>query len=334
MSVTVLRPGLASTFQDLGRHGHQHLGMPVGGAMDPRAHRLANLIAGNERDMATLEITLVGPVLRFDAPACIALSGADLSPMVNGAPIPMGRPIIMRAGDVLSFGARRTGVRCYIAWHGGIALPEVLGSQSTYLRGRLGGFQGRALQKDDVLPLNTPLRIDALDPLVGALQRLAIYLPSTLAYNPRARLRVMRGPHTGLFTDKALRTFFHDTYRIANESDRMGYRLLGPALTLRANRQLPSEGATFGSVQVPPDGLPIILMADRQSIGGYPKIGHVATVDLPQLAQSMPGESLCFEEITLAQAQQLDNLREQALEGLRSSLNELRERMACSIQKA
>lgn len=327
MSVTVIRPGLASTFQDCGRHGHQHLGVPVGGAMDQRTHQLANLIAGNERDMATLEITLLGPTLRFETPACIALAGADLSPAVNGEPAPMGRPLVMRAGDVLSFGPRRSGVRCYLAWHGGIALPHVLGSQSTYLRGGLGGFHGRALRKGDVLPLNAPLRCDMLEALARDLGQTSIYLPSTLANNPRARLRIMRGPHTGLFTDEALRALFGKPYRIANESDRMGYRLQGPPLSVRESRQLLSEGASFGSIQVPADGQPIVLMADRQSIGGYPKIGHVATVDLPQLAQSMPGETVWFEEIGLAQAQQLDNLREQALGRLRASLEGLRKRI-------
>lgn len=324
MSITVIRPGLASTFQDCGRHGHQHLGVPVGGAMDLRAHQLANLIAGNRHDLATLEITLMGPTLRFDAPACIALAGADLSPTINGTPAPMGRPLVMHAGDILSFGERRNGVRCYLAWHGGIALPSVLGSQSTYLRGALGGFQGRALRKEDILPLNLALRADTLDALAEDLDRMSIYLPSTLANNPRAHLRVMRGPHTGLFTEDALRALFNSPYRITNESDRMGFRLQGPALPVLENRQLLSEGATFGSIQVPADGLPIVLMADRQSIGGYPKIGHVATVDLPQLAQCMPGEEVRFEEIGLAQAQQLDNLREQALARLSASLDGLR----------
>jgi len=333
MSVTVLRPGLASTFQDCGRHGYQHLGMPVGGAMDQRAHQLANLIAGNERDLATLEVTLMGPALRFDAPACIALAGADLGPQINGRSAPMGRPLVMRAGDILSFGARRNGMRCYIAWHGGIALPEVLGSQSTYLRGGLGGFQGRVLRKDDVLPLNTPLNDQKQDALARDLQKMAIYLSASLACNPRPRLRVMRGPQTGLFTDQALAALFSGEYRIANESDRMGYRLAGPALPVRENRQLLSEGATFGTIQVPSDGLPIVLMADRQSIGGYPKIGHVASVDLPQLAQCMPGEMLRFEEIGQAQAQQLDNLREHALAGLRDSLGPLRERIAHSVRE-
>ncbi|MFA7668624.1 MAG: biotin-dependent carboxyltransferase family protein [Burkholderiaceae bacterium] len=327
MSVTVIRPGLASTFQDCGRHGYQHLGVPVGGAMDQRAHCLANLIAGNEPDTATLEITLLGPVLRFDTPACIALTGADLSPRVNNEAVPMGRPLVVNTGDLLSFGARRSGLRSYIAWHGGIALPDILGSQSTWLRGRLGGFHGRALRKGDVLPLNQPLQARAAQALAEELATTAIYLPSTLAYNPRPRLRIMRGPHTGLFTDESLQTLFDSEFRIANQSDRMGYRLEGPALCLKENTQLLSEGATFGSMQVPPDGQPIVLMADRQSIGGYPKIGHFASVDLPQLAQSMPGDILSFEEITLAHAQQLDNLREQALERLAGSLQSLRQRI-------
>lgn len=332
MSVTVIRPGLSSTFQDCGRHGHQHLGMPVGGAMDLRAHQLANLIAGNTGDPATLEITLLGPVLRFDAPACIAMAGADLSPTINDKPAPLGRPLILNAGDTLAFGARRSGVRCYLAWHGGIALPEVMGSQSTYLRGRLGGFQGRALQKGDVLPLTASIREKGLDELAADLNRTSIYLSASLAPNPRARLRVMRGPQTHLFTDEALQALFNSEYQIANESDRMGYRLVGPELKVRENRQLLSEGATFGTIQVPSDGMPIVLMADRQSIGGYPKIGHVASVDLPQLAQCMPGEVLQFQEIELAQAQQLDNLREHALASLADSLAPLRERIARSVR--
>lgn len=328
MSVTVIRPGLASTFQDCGRHGYQHLGVPVGGAMDTRAHCLANLIAGNVQDTATLEITLVGPVLRFDTPACIALTGADLSPMVNGVAVPMGRPLVVNAGDLLSFGPRRSGLRSYIAWHGGIGLPSILGSQSTWLRGRLGGFHGRALRKGDVLPLNKPLQARAGKALAEELAATPIYLPSTLVCNPRPRLRIMRGPHTGLFTDESLQTLYGSEFRIASQSDRMGYRLEGPALCLRESIQLLSEGATFGSIQVPPDGQPIVLMADRQSIGGYPKIGHFASVDLPQLAQSMPGDILSFEEITLEDAQQLDNRREQAFERLAGSLQGLRQAIA------
>lgn len=334
MSVTVLRPGLSGTFQDCGRHGHQHLGIPVGGAMDLRAHQLANLIAGNDRDLATLEITLVGPTLQFNSAAVIAMAGANLSPSLNGVAVALGRPLVVQPGDILSFGERRDGVRCYLAWHGGIALPSVLGSQSTYLRGGLGGFHGRALMKGDVLPLNRPLRADTLESLAADLNAMSIYLPSTLANNPRTRLRVMRGPHTELFTDEAFHALLNSPYRIANESDRMGYRLQGPTLPLKESRQLLSEGVSLGSIQVPADGLPIVLMADRQSIGGYPKIGHIATVDLPQLAQRMPGEEIQFQEISLAQAQQLDNLREEALARLATSLEGMRTRIARCVSAA
>lgn len=334
MSITVIRPGLASTFQDSGRHGHQHLGVPVGGAMDLRAHQLANLIAGNSQDFATLEITLIGPTLRFDAPACIALTGADLSPTLNGKPAPMGRPLVLRTGDTLAFGERRNGVRCYVAWHGGIALPKVLGSQSTYLRGKLGGFQGRALLKGDVLPLGATLPDETLDTLAHDLNGMSIYLPSTLANNPREHLRLVRGPHTALFTDAALQALFESTYRISNDSDRMGYRLQGPTLAVKESRQLLSEGATFGSIQVPADGLPIVLMADRQSIGGYPKIGHVASVDLPQLAQRMPGDEIRFEEISLESALQLDMQREQAFARLNDALQGLRQRLAQAVPQS
>lgn len=332
MSITIIRPGMASTFQDLGRHGHQHLGVPVSGAMDPRAHQLANLIAGNECDTATLEVTLVGPELRFNTSCCIALAGADLDARVNGSTVPMYRPLIMRAGDVLSFGERRSGTRCYIAWHGGLDLPRVMGSQSTWVRGSLGGFQGRALQRGDTIGLNARLRAPACPELQVHLAKMAIYLPGPLTAGPRACLRVLKGPHTELFTPQARQALFNHDYRIASDSDRMGYRLQGPLLPLLAGRQLPSEGASFGSIQVTSAGLPIVLMADRQSVGGYPKIGHIATVDLPQLAQCMPGEHLRFEEVDLAQAQQLDLRREQAFNGLRNSLAALRARIRDCIQ--
>src|SRR5690606_1646636 len=200
-------------------------------------------------------------------------------------------------------------------------------SQSTYLRGGLGGFQGRALRKGDVLKLKASLPNHALDALANDLADTYIYLPSTLVNNPRERLRVVRGPHTRLFNEAAIESLLNSDYRISNQSDRMGYRLEGPALPLRENQQLLSEGATFGSIQVPADGAPIVLMADRQSIGGYPKIAHVITVDLPQLAQSMPGDTIRFEEVELPVAYQLDMQRERALMDLKDALTPIRERI-------
>lgn len=324
MSITVIKPGLLSSFQDLGRFGHQHLGVPVGGAMDSRAHRLANLLVGNTQDEATLEVTLVGPTLRFEAAGCIAISGAQLNPTLNEQPIPNNRPIIVRPGDVLAFGARTAGLRSYIAWNGGIALPSVLGSRSTYLRGGFGGFHGRALRKGDVFNMLGDLEASPLDDLEQELWSIKVYLPAILGLIPRASIRVMRGMHTKLFTDSSIADFFAGEYRISPQSERMGYRLQGPQLSLKSSTQLLSEATSFGSIQVPPDGNPIILMADRQTTGGYAKIGHVATVDLPVIAQCMPGETLRFTEIALDQAQQLDSQREEAFERLQQALAPLR----------
>ncbi len=330
MSIQVIKPGLLSTFQDLGREGLQHLGIPVSGAMDSRAHRLANELVGNQQDQATLEITLVGPTLQFDAPACIALCGADLAPSVNGKPVANNRPLILRAGDVLAFGPRKTGLRAYLAWHGGVSLPSVLNSRSTYLRGGFGGLDGRALRKGDTLALNTVLPPACLDALEQTLWEISIYLPAILGLRQRNTLRLVRGAHTALFTDQALQHLLTDAFRVSADADRMGYRLQGPTLALREPVQLLSEATCPGSIQVPADGQPIILMADRQTTGGYAKIGHIATVDLPLVAQSMPGDALTFSEITLAQAQQLDLRRETAFAALHTDLAPLRAALAAA----
>lgn len=324
MSMHVLKPGMLSSFQDLGRTGHQHLGVPVGGVMDSQAHRLANLLVGNEEDEATLEITLTGPTLRFDAPACIAICGAQLNPVLNQEPVPNNRPLIVRSGDVLAFGARASGLRAYIAWHGGIDLPPVMSSRSTYLRGGFGGFKGRALQKDDILPMQARLDARDLDALARELWEIKVYLPAILSLAHRATVRAVRGAHAPLFTERAIQDFFSGEYRISPQSERMGYRLQGAQLPLRSSQQLLSEATSFGSVQVPPDGNPIVLMADRQTTGGYAKIAHVATVDLPIIAQGMPGDTLKFTEISLEEAQQLDSQREAAFGRLHQALSPLR----------
>jgi biotin-dependent carboxylase-like uncharacterized protein len=324
MSLTVLAPGLLSSFQDLGRHGHQHLGVPVGGAMDERAHRLANLLAGNPESEATLEITLLGPRLRIDAPCCLAVCGADLQPTLDGRPLPNNRPIVARAGEVLKFGPRRQGARAYLAVHGGFALEPVLGSRSTNLRGRYGGYQGRALAAGDLIRLGRKLADAGLEELARELWNLRIYLPSSLGAPARPRLRALRGEHAGLFKAAAVRSFYSAPFRISPQSERMGYRLQGPQLELQRPRQLLSEATCFGTVQVPAEGQPIVLMADRQTTGGYPKIAHVASVDLPLLAQSLPGDTVGFEEIDIDAAQRLDARREAACARLQQALAPLR----------
>jgi len=337
MSITVLKPGLQSSFQDLGRTGYQHQGVPVNGAMDERAHRLASLLVGNSPSRATLEITLVGPVLRFEAPACFALAGADLGATLNGAAVPMLRPQLARAGDLLAFPARAApgrGARAYLAVHGGYAIEPVMGSESTYLRGGFGGLDGRALIKGDVVGLRKTLRNDddSLAALDTATQALRLYLPATLVGAPRAALRVVPGAHWDLFDAESQERFVQTEFRVSPASDRMGYRLAGPDIHQSSEIQMLSEAACFGSVQVPADGQPIVLMADRQTTGGYSKIVQVISADLPLLAQYAPGQSLRFTLTTLEEAQRLDQARERAYAGLAAALEPLRAQLLAQTQ--
>ncbi|MBV7484471.1 biotin-dependent carboxyltransferase family protein [Bordetella sp. BOR01] len=328
MSLTVLKPGLLSSFQDAGRTGCQHLGVPVCGAMDARAHRLANLLAGNQADPATLEITLVGPTLRFESPACFAIGGADLHATLNGAAVPCHRPLVARTGDVLAFGSATPGrgMRAYLAVRGGYALTPVMGSTSTYLRGRFGGHAGRALAKGDTigLPGALPGKPAALARLADALWQIRIYLPATLAPSLRHALRVLPGVHWDEFDAESRHHLLHAEFRISTQSDRMGYRLDGPTLAMTAPRQILSEAASYGTVQVPSGGEAIVLMADRQTTGGYPKIAQVITADLPSLAQRGPGYALRFAGIELDEAQRLDGEREDAFAQLQDALAPLR----------
>lgn len=301
--IEVRQGGAQSQLQDLGRHGHQHLGVPVGGAMDTDAHQRANRLVGHRSDEATLEMVLVGPSLWFSSAARIAITGADLSPTLAGQAVPLNVAVNLPAGAVLAFGARVAGMRSYLAVQGGFDVPRVMGSRSTYIRGGFGGHQGRALRRGDRLAIGRAPAAAELPTLAPA-----PHLPQP---GPDAlhRLRVVWGEHWALFTEAAQQLLCTATFRISHQSDRMGYRLTGPALARPAAGELISEAVTFGTVQVPPDGQPIVLMAERQSTGGYPKIGHVISADLPLLAQLGPDQALRFEPVALAAAQALDLAR-------------------------
>ena len=324
MSMIVLKPGMLSTFQDLGRFGQQHLGVSVAGAMDQRAHRLANVLVGNDPALATLEITLTGPTLRFTKPCCLALCGADLSATLNGQPLVLNRPIVVRAKDELSFGVRQHGTRAYLAVHGGFALEPVLGSTSTYLRSAMGGWHGRALRRDDEIPLLRPLKNKGLEDLAMDLWSLKIYLPAALSEPRQTFVRLIKGQQWDEFTPESCVALLTEPYRISPDSERMGYRLQGASLLMTTPRQMISEGTTFGTIQVPAGGQPIILMADRQTTGGYPKMAYVASVDLPRLAQMGPGDIVSFKAISLEQAQALDLTRAKAFATLADALQPVR----------
>ncbi|MGE0312219.1 MAG: biotin-dependent carboxyltransferase family protein [Lautropia sp.] len=316
MTITVLKPGAYSSFQDLGRTGAQHLGFPVSGAMDVWSHRIANRVLGNPDTFATLELTLSGPALRFDTDATVAWCGADLSPTLvdatahgaapaGGRAVPAAEAVAVRAGETLRFGRRIAGVRAYLAVRGGFALTPFLGSCSTWARAGIGGHEGRPLAKGDTLAL---ARVDAdRDPApgAGAGERAGAALADIDNDRIGAPIRVVAGRDWARFDDAAHRALTSAPYRVGAQSDRMGYRLEGRALERVVAGDLLSEAVAFGTMQVPPDGQPIILMAERQTTGGYPKIAQVASVDLPRLAQYAPGEVLRFQLITLGDAQAL-----------------------------
>lgn len=308
--IEVLKPGALSTFQDLGRTGYQHLGVPANGVMDERAHRLANALVGNAAQTATLEITLMGPALRFHAAVAVAVCGADLDASIDGTLLPPARACVVPAGATLAFGKRKTGLRAYLAVAGGFALDDVMNSHSTFVRGGYGGAIGAPLRKADVIALRAP-RVTVTPSSFADTP-----FPAEIAASQDAPLRVVSGREWEDFSAEAHAAFTSGAFRIGAQSDRMGYRLEGPALELSAPREMLSEAVGFGTIQVPPDGQPIVLMADRQTTGGYPKIGHVCAVDLPRLAQRMPGENVRFTMVSLVEAQRLALLQDAAYAAL------------------
>jgi antagonist of KipI len=306
--VRILDPGLMTTVQDLGRFGYQKDGITSGGAMDPLALRVANILVGNEEREAGLEITLKGPKIEFLHDSLIAICGADLSPRIADLKVPNWCAISVKEGSILTFGDNRWGCRAYLAVSGGIAVPKVMNSKSTYLRAAIGGIDGRLLKAGDDVPLGTnrmaAFQVSASGPMPFALTERRMRPENALGFYERDRpLRVLRGPHWDLFDARDRGVFLHQAFEVSASSDRMGYRLSGPLLDSSKRDELISSAVVSGTVQVPPSGEPIVLMADRQTTGGYPVIGLVATADLPLVAQLRPGDEVRFEEVTIEWAQ-------------------------------
>ncbi len=282
-ALRVLKPGLLTTVQDLGRCGYQASGVPVAGPMDAFSHRLANALVGNASDAAALEITLIGPELEPEIDITIAVAGAEFEIWCEGRPVPMGTACVIRAGRRLRFGKRLQGARAYLAVEGGITTPKVLGSRATHLVSRMGGVEGRALIAGDRLPVAGS---------TSGVARKAVGL--TLPSSGRARVRVMTGPQADWCGPEALRTLTSVSFRVSPRSNRMGYRLEGPPLPRVHPGEIISEPVGMGAIQVPGAGEPILLMADRQTAGGYPRIAHVITADLPLAGQLAPGDFIEF----------------------------------------
>ena len=292
----VLKPGLLTTVQDLGRIGYQKYGVPSSGAMDQTALRVANLLVGNAEGAAGIEATGEGPALRALADSVVAIVGADMEPLIDGRPVEWGVPTVLRSGQVLELGPARRGLRTYLAVAGGIDVPLMLESRSTCLPAAFGGFHGRALRRRDLLAVGAAGR--SL-PIKGRRlpQGWIGPLGETLA------VRVTLGPQDDRFTPEGIHTFLTETYRLTPEIDRMGMRLQGPPIHHGSGADTISDSIPLGAIQVPADGQPIILLADRQTTGGYAKIAVVLREDVDRLAQATPGQVVRFRQVSLEDAQ-------------------------------
>jgi antagonist of KipI len=302
-SLLVVRPGLQTTVQDLGRWGFQSRGVPVAGAMDPFACRLANALVGNRPDDACLEVTLSGPLLQFDDERVIAVTGAEFAMTVDGTVVDPGCPFRVARGSRLTFGARQNGARAFVAVAGGLGVPPVLGSRSTHLPTKMGGWFGRQLETDDLLPLGPVLPSRPQHRSVPTHRPSPANPPDPIHTTPTRDsgpvvVRFLPGPQQHYFQDDAIAILQSAPYLVTAESNRMGFRLQGPRLGHARGADIVSDATALGSLQVPSSGQPILLMADRQTTGGYPKLATVITADLALVAQLAPGDQFRFEACT------------------------------------
>ena len=303
----VLEPGILTTIQDLGRYGFSQFGVPPSGALDTFSYRAGNLLVGNREGEASLETTIMGLKLKVLREIVIAITGSDLSPTLNGEPLEMWRTHLLVEGDIINFKKVRTGCRAYLATSGGLIVPQVMGSQSTYLSGKFGGLDGRALRKGDIL-----FAPDIRSPM----SQLGFRFPGDLIpqFDKVALLRVTLGPQDHHFTEKGLQTLFSSFYQVTPQCDRMGVRLQGPTIERRSDveESIISEGLIIGAIQVPGDGKPIIILTELVT-GGYTKIATVISSDLPKVAQLKPGDRVRFAPVSIQEAHRLIHEEEERL---------------------
>ena len=313
MGIRILKGGMLTTVQDLGRTGYQSQGFSVAGVMDVRSFKIANLLLDNPENEAVLEFTLIGPTLEFTSATIIAITGGDFTPTINGEPAPMSTAIYMNKGDVLKFGSARTGSRGYIAFSSYLDIPVVMGSRCTNMKSRIGGFKGRKIQAGDYIGFRIKRR----------------YLPFFLSRKlepdnfdqDQTKVRVVMGPQDSRFSKQGIDTFLSSGYTVTSDFDRMGCRLEGAFIAPKESSDIISDGIAFGSVQVPSHGKPIILLADRQTTGGYAKIATVASVDIPKVVQRKTDHRIHFEAITVQEAQNLYMEEQKELDRMRKEIH-------------
>ena len=301
MGIIIENPGLLTTVQDEGRFGYGQFGVTPSGPMDAESFQIANLLVGNAPGESALEATFLGPTFRVTEDTVMAVTGADMSPTLNGAPIAMHQAVAVPAGSVVQLQSAKNGSRTYIAFCGGFDIPPVMGSRATSIQNHIGGFQGRKLAKGDAL---------ALRPAANIPQNLS---RRSASHQIRRRqeniIRVLLGPQEDCFTAEGLATFLETSYTVSREFDRMGCRLEGQPIQHKADGNIISDGIANGAIQVPTTGQPIIMLAERQSTGGYTKIATVISVDLPVIGQCCPGDRIRFQAVSLEEAHRL--LKEQ-----------------------
>ena len=314
-TINIIRPGLFTSIQDKGRWGYQKFGMSVGGVMDSFASRIANLLVNNYEYEGLFETTFSGIEMEFNCNEIISITGSNINPKINGKSVLMWTSLLVNKGDILSTSASLSGIRSYIAFSRGLDVPLIMGSKATYTRGKVGGFKGRKLKAGDQIKLGKK-----------NLSSWGAYLP--VRYIPKYMkediITLVLGPQDDYFNKEAIDTFLQSKYTISSDADRMGYRLDGPKVNHLKGPDIVSDGVVFGSVQIPGHGLPIVMMADRQTIGGYTKIGTVITPDLDKLGQMGPGGIIRFKAIGVEEANEIYRDNEKKIDHIKYVLKKNR----------
>jgi biotin-dependent carboxylase-like uncharacterized protein len=304
---SILAPGGYTTVQDKGRYGYQQMGIPVSGVLDSFAFRVANMLVGNPVSCAVLEITVMGPRLEVLSEADIAITGAEMGMTLNDQPVQGWKSIRVKPGDILGINQVKSGCRAYLAVTGGIDVTDIMGSRSTYVGGNIGGYYGRSLKQGDIIKRG-----------IGLLLNQGRHLSSAMIpqYYSNIVIRAVPGPQDDFF-DEGLKTLFESEYMVSAKADRMGYRLQGPAIKHKEEmpKSIISEPSVPGGIQVPADGQPIVLLVE-QTVGGYTKIATVISTDICKIAQATPGDTICFEQVTLETAHSLYRDRQKFMQEL------------------
>lgn len=305
--IKIINPGFLTTIQDNGRIGYQQFGVPISGAMDLYSLQLANILVDNEKNEACLEMTMIGSQIEFYNDTAIAITGANMNPEINFIKINMYETIYVKKGDVLRMSGAKDGARAYLSISGGFDIPKVLGSKSTYLRGKIGGYKGRKIERDD------EIKIKEINQLIQKRSIPKYLIPE---YKHSQNIGVIFGPEDESFTKEGIKTFLNSEYIISNKFDRMGYKLEGPSINHKEKPDIISMGITLGTIQVPGNGKPMIMLSDKQTTGGYTRIANVITTDIPKLGQLKAGDKIRFYEVDLTDAQGLLKEKEDEIDNL------------------